>query len=170
MALSADLPKLVLLSDLARLSARMRADGARLVFTNGCFDILHAGHVRYLRRARDLGDALVVGLNSDASVARLKGPGRPINSAEDRAEVLAGLTAVDYVVVFDDDTATSVVETIKPAVYVKGGDYSGDRSSPRFPPEGHAALANGGAVSIVDLAPGRSTSQILRRRTPDMPG
>ena len=116
-------PKLA--ADLAALVSALaprRAAGARVVFTNGCFDLLHPGHVRYLAAARALGDVLVVGLNGDASVRRLKGPGRPILRAEERAEVLAGLAAVDHVIVFDEDTPRALVAALGPDVLVKGAD------------------------------------------------
>jgi rfaE bifunctional protein nucleotidyltransferase chain/domain len=102
--------------------ARLKEQGKRIVFTNGCFDIIHVGHVRYLKEAKALGDILVIGLNSDASVGRLK-PGRPINSEEQRAEVLASLMMVDYVTVFDEDTPYDLINLIKPDVLVKGGDW-----------------------------------------------
>ena len=101
-----------------------KAKGNTIVFTNGCFDILHAGHVRYLNAAKALGDVLIVGLNNDESVRRLKGEGRPVNPSEDRAEVLAALRAVDHVVVFGEATAEELVRQLKPDIYVKGGDYS----------------------------------------------
>ena len=101
---------------------RLKEQGKRIVFTNGCFDILHVGHVRYLREAKALGDVLVIGLNSDASVDRLK-PGRPVNSEEQRAEVLASLVMVDYVTVFDEDTPYDLINLLKPDVLVKGGDW-----------------------------------------------
>lgn len=106
------------------LRDRLHREGRRVVFTNGCFDLLHAGHVRYLEQARRLGDALIVGLNSDASVRELKGPGRPLNSEFDRAEVLSGLRAVDGVVVFDSLRATELIRELKPHLYAKGGDYT----------------------------------------------
>ena len=102
--------------------ARLRAEGKNIVFTNGCFDILHAGHVKYLRQARRLGDVLIVGLNSDRSVSAIK-PGRPVNSEKNRAEVLAALTAVDYVVVFHETTPYSLIKVVKPDILVKGGDW-----------------------------------------------
>lgn len=108
--------------DVQKLSLRLRAEGKKIVFTNGCFDILHAGHVRYLRQARRLGDALIVGLNSDRSVSAIK-PGRPINSEKNRAEVLAGLSSVDYVVVFSEKTPYNLIKAVKPDVLVKGGDW-----------------------------------------------
>ena len=146
----------------------MREAGRRLVLTNGCFDLLHAGHVRYLHAARQLGDALAVGLNSDDSVRRLKGPGRPINGEEDRAEVLAALESVDFVTVFDDDTAAELVRQIRPQVYVKGGDYSADPASPQFPPEGQLVREYGGEVTILDYLPGRSSTELLRRMSEDV--
>src|SRR5262245_47799489 len=103
---------------------RARAAGARIVFTNGCFDLLHPGHVRYLEAARALGDVLVVGLNDDRSVARLKGPGRPVLHLDERAEVLAGLAAVDHVVVFGEDTPLDLIEALQPDVLVKGADWA----------------------------------------------
>lgn len=149
--------------ELARLNTQMQAEGRRLVLTNGCFDLLHAGHVRYLHQARQLGDALVVALNDDASVQRLKGRTRPINSVEDRAEVLAALQDVDFVTVFGEDDAQKVVEEIRPAVYVKGGDYDSDPSAGRFPPEGKIVIAYGGDVKILPYLPGRSTSSLVER-------
>jgi rfaE bifunctional protein nucleotidyltransferase chain/domain len=121
------------------------------------------GHVRYLARARALGDALAIGLNSDASVRRLKGPGRPVTPQAERAEVLAALEAVDFVSIFDEDTAEELVRAVRPAVYVKGADYSPDPASPRFPPEGRAVQEYGGTVAIVDYQDGHSTSSIIER-------
>lgn len=109
---------------LARLVAERRAAGARIVFTNGVFDLLHIGHAHYLRRARALGDMLVVGLNSDASARRLKGPERPLVPQEERAALLAELAVVDAVTIFDDDTASPLIDLLRPDVYVKGGDYA----------------------------------------------
>lgn len=131
-----------------------------MVFTNGCFDLLHAGHVRYLQQARGLGDALAVGLNSDRSVRELKGKGRPVNAEEDRAEVLAALGCVDYVVIFDGKRATDVLSTVRPHVYAKGGDYTPDS----LDPEERAALEKAGAeIRILPLVPGRSTTAVLER-------
>lgn len=130
----------------------------RLVFTNGCFDIVHAGHVRYLEAARRAGDYLFVALNSDASVRQLKGPGRPINPEWDRAEVLAGLESVDFVTIFDEPRVTAIVQCLSPRVYVKGGDYTVDTLNP----EEREALTNCGAeFHFIPLVPGRSTTQIL---------
>lgn len=130
----------------------------RVVFTNGCFDILHRGHVEYLDAARRLGDRLVVGLNGDASVRRLKGPGRPVNPFEDRALVLAGLEAVDAVVRFDEDTPLRLIESLLPDVLVKGGDYRPDEIV-----GAREVRAAGGEVVVAPLVPGRSTTGILER-------
>jgi rfaE bifunctional protein nucleotidyltransferase chain/domain len=130
----------------------------RLVFTNGCFDILHRGHVEYLHAARALGDLLVVGLNSDRSVRRLKGAGRPVNGQDDRAVVLAALGSVDVVTVFDEDTPRRLIATLLPDFLVKGGDYTVEQVVGA--PEVEAA---GGRVVIMPLVPGRSTTAILSR-------
>ncbi len=129
-----------------------------MVFTNGCFDLLHPGHVRYLTAARALGDLLVVGLNSDASVRRLKGAGRPILSADERAEILAGLAAVDHVIVFDDDTPRALIATLGPDVLVKGADWAAADIVGR-----DEVLARGGRVERIDVVPGVSTSELIRR-------
>lgn len=145
---------------LAQVRDAMEAVGQRLVFTNGCFDLLHAGHVRYLRQARGLGEALAVGLNSDRSVRELKGEGRPVNAEEDRAEVLAALGCVDYVVIFDGKRATDVLSTVRPHLYAKGGDYTPDS----LDPEERAALEKAGTeIRILPLVPGRSTTSTLGR-------
>lgn len=141
----------------------MRAEGKTLVLTNGCFDLLHVGHIRYLQAARSLGDALAVALNSDRSVRRLKGPDRPITPEDERAEILSALSCVDYVTVFDDDRASAVVEAVRPDIYVKGGDYSPDPASPGFPIEASAALRHGAEVRIIPYVEGRSSSEIIRR-------
>ena len=150
--LAPDVPTL-----LARLAPR-RAAGARIVFTNGCFDLLHPGHVRYLAAARALGDVLVVGLNDDASVRRLKGAGRPILSAAERAQVLAGLAAVDHLVVFADDTPRALIAAVAPDVLVKGADWAEEEIVGR-----DEELARGGRDARIQLVPGISTSEILRR-------
>lgn len=135
-------------------------EGKKLVFTNGCFDLLHVGHVRYLQEARALGDALVVALNGDASVRELKGEGRPVNPAEDRAEILCALECVDRVVVFEEKRATRLIETIRPHAYAKGGDYSPESLNP----EERAALDQAGSeIQILSLVPGKSTSATLKR-------
>ena len=129
-----------------------------IVFTNGVFDILHRGHVAYLYAAREMGDLLIVGLNTDASVRRLKGPERPINSEDDRAFVLAGLGCVDYVTFFADDTPRELVASLLPDVLVKGGDYTPDTIVGRAEVE-----AAGGRVVVIPLVTGRSTSQTVQR-------
>src|SRR6186997_432598 len=118
------MPRVLTLPELIELRQTWRASGLRLVLTNGTFDILHIGHVRYLEAARALGDILVVGINSDASVRGYKGPGRPVIPQEERAEIVASLRAVDYVTIFDEPTAIHLVEALQPDIYVKGGDYS----------------------------------------------
>src|SRR5947209_19580295 len=115
----------VSVDEAGRLAAGWRAQGKRLVLANGCFDLLHVGHVRYLEAARALGDALVVGVNGDRSVCHLKGPGRPLVGEDERAEVVAALASVDWVVLFQEDTATALVRMLQPSLYVKGGDYDG---------------------------------------------
>ena len=140
------------------LAARLRADDKRVVLANGCFDLLHVGHVRYLDAARALGDVLFVGLNSDAAVARLKGPGRPLMPAAERAEILAGLRAVDHVVVFDEDTADRLVSLVRPAVHAKGTDYT-DASVP----EAASVRAAGGRVAIVGDPKDHATRDLIAR-------
>ncbi|HEY5891870.1 MAG TPA: adenylyltransferase/cytidyltransferase family protein [Chthoniobacterales bacterium] len=135
-------------------------NSARLVFTNGCFDLLHAGHVRYLQGARALGDALVVGLNGDRSVRELKGPSRPIHSEHDRAEVLAALACVDAVVIFPEVRATALIGAIRPDIYAKGGDYTEESLNA----EERAALkAAGTAIRFLPLVPGRSTTETVAK-------
>ena len=152
--------RIVTAEELAQLRDEADRAGRRLVFTNGCFDLLHAGHVRYLQQARELGDALAVGLNSDRSVRELKGEGRPINRQDDRAEVLAALGCVDYVVIFDGKRATDVLRTVRPHVYANGGDYTPDS----LDPEERAALAEAGSgIKILPLVPGRSTTSVVER-------
>jgi rfaE bifunctional protein nucleotidyltransferase chain/domain len=152
--------RLVESADLAALGARYAASGKRLVLTNGCFDILHTGHVRYLEEARRCGDALMVALNSDDSVRELKGPSRPVNGELDRAEVLAALRCVDHVTVFGDKRVTAVIRALRPAVYAKGGDYTPETLDPGE----KAALDEVGAeIRILQLVPGRSTTAILEK-------
>lgn len=145
-------------ADVATLRATLRQIPQSVVFTNGCFDILHAGHVSYLEAARALGDVLVVGLNADDSVRRLKGPTRPINGWADRAAVLAALRCVDHVVVFSDDTPLSVIAALLPDVLVKGGDYTRDTVVGADVVEAH-----GGRVALIPLLEGRSTTSIVQR-------
>jgi len=140
--------------------ARMRAEGRRVVLTNGCFDLLHSGHVRYLAQARGLGGALVIALNGDESVRALKGQGRPVNSEEDRAEVMAALRAVDAVVIFPDQRVTAVIDLLEPDCYAKGGDYTLESLNP----EERAALERCGAeIHLLALVPGKSTTDTLAK-------
>ena len=139
-------------------AAILRAAGMRVVFTNGCFDILHAGHVRYLAAARALGDVLILGLNSDASVRRLKGETRPVNGEADRAEVVGALTSVDYVVIFGEDTAEELIAKVRPAVYAKGGDYTLETL-----PEARIVESYGGEVAFIPLVAGKSTTGIIAK-------
>jgi D-beta-D-heptose 7-phosphate kinase/D-beta-D-heptose 1-phosphate adenosyltransferase len=143
---------------LAGVLRRHRERHARVVFTNGCFDVLHRGHVEFLAQARQLGDVLVVAVNSDASVRRLKGPERPVNRAEDRVAVLAALSHVDHVTVFEEDTPVALIEAIRPDLYVKGGDYHPDAI-----PEARLVRRLGGEVRTLDYLPDRSTSAVIER-------
>lgn len=136
----------------------LRRRGKKIVFTNGCFDIIHAGHVRYLTTAKNFGDALIVGLNTDESVRRLKGDSRPINSQDDRAEVLLGLKAVDHVIFFGEQTAENLIAEVKPDVYVKGGDYTLETL-----PEAKIVHGCGGRVEFVNLVAGRSTTNVVKK-------
>ena len=138
---------------------RLHAEGKTLVFTNGCFDILHRGHVTYLAFARAQGDALCVGLNSDASVRRAKGPTRPVVTQEDRAIVLSALRCVDYVVVFDEDEPRDLIAAVLPDVLVKGKDWA------HYVSGRDIVEANGGRVVLADMVEGRSTTAILRKAT-----
>ena len=135
-----------------------------LVFTNGAFDLLHAGHVIYLQQARALGDALFLGLNSDQSVAGLKGHKRPIVPQEDRIRVLSALSCVDAIILFDDPTAHSLIEVLKPEVYAKGGDYVLDAAQPGTPlPEAPLVQTYGGRVALIPYQAGHSTTDLIRR-------
>ncbi|MDN4611221.1 PfkB family carbohydrate kinase [Arthrobacter burdickii] len=145
-------------ADLLRKVEADRAAGRRIVLTNGCFDVLHRGHTRYLNQAKQLGDVLVVALNDDDGVRRLKGPDRPINPIADRAGVIASLSCVDYVTVFGSDTLVPLIELLKPDVYAKGGDYTAQMLE-----EAPAVEACGGRVSILDYVPEHSTAAVVRR-------
>jgi rfaE bifunctional protein nucleotidyltransferase chain/domain len=144
------------LAEARRVAAAARAAGRRVVLANGCFDVLHVGHVRYLQAARALGDLLVVGVNSDAAVRRLKGPGRPVMPEGERAEILAALAAVDHVVVFDDDSADGLIAALRPAVHAKGTDYTAASV-----PEREAVRAVGGEVAIAGDPKRHSTRDLL---------
>jgi len=139
---------------------RLRSAGKRVGFTNGCFDLLHVGHVRYLHDARDLVDAMIVGVNTDASVRELKGPDRPVVPEEERAELIAALESVEYVVLFADRTAERIVGALRPEVYFKGGDYLPD---PDVLPEATVVREYGGEVRVMSVHSGRSSSALLAR-------
>ena len=151
-------PAVVTLDELILRFGREKRNGKRVVFTNGCFDVLHPGHIHSLEAARALGDCLIVGLNGDESVRALKGPDRPVLPAEERAEILASLESVDAVVVFEDLTPQKVIAALLPDVLVKGGDWPGNQIVGREEVE-----AAGGRVALVDAVPGYSTTQILKR-------
>ena len=152
--------KIIEVDRAAAISKEMRENGRRLVFTNGCFDVLHVGHVRYLERARALGDALLVAINGDESVRSLKGQGRPLNDESERAELVAALESVDHVVIFPEVRATAVLEKVRPAIYVKGGDYT----PATLDSEERAALERGGAeIRIVPFESGYSTSALVEK-------
>lgn len=138
--------------------AELRRQGIRLVFTNGCFDLLHPGHVRYLEAARQLGDQLIVALNSDRSVRGLKGPTRPVLSEMERAEIIAGLGCVDWVTTFDEDTPLAIITELLPDVLVKGGDWTPDRIVGRDVVEGR-----GGQVKSISFEAGFSTTSVIER-------
>lgn len=143
---------------LASLIVEERAAGKRIVLTNGCFDVLHRGHTRYLNQAKELGDVLVVALNDDASTCRLKGPDRPINALNDRAGVIAALSCVDYVTAFSTDNPIPLIETLRPDIYAKGGDYSTEMLE-----ESEAVEAYGGVVRILDYVPDHSTTAVVQK-------
>jgi len=152
--------KIIGMDELEERAKELRAAGKKLVATNGCFDLLHVGHVRYLQTARSLGDGLAVGLNGDRSVRELKGIGRPINNERDRAEVLAALGCVDLITIFPEIRATQFISASMPAVYVKGGDYSSETLNP----EERAILQKIGAeIRIIPFEKGYSTSLLLEK-------
>lgn len=145
-------------SELAALGETLRAAGRRIVFTNGCFDLLHVGHLRYLEQARALGDVLVVGLNSDTSVRGLKGPKRPLVPEDERAELLAGLRCVDYVTLFEEPVPHETLAALRPHFHVKGGDYEAEAL-----PETPLVRSLGGEVVIMPLVAGRSTTNVVQK-------
>jgi D-glycero-beta-D-manno-heptose 1-phosphate adenylyltransferase len=150
--------KVVSLPALARIRARLRRAGKRVVFTNGTFDIIHRGHVEYLAAAKKMGDVLIVGLNSDASIRRIKGPKRPVNRQPDRAAVLAALASVDYICSFGEDTPYRMIRRLVPDVLVKGADWKKAAIVGSDVVTGH-----GGSVRTVRLTPGRSTTNVIQR-------
>jgi rfaE bifunctional protein nucleotidyltransferase chain/domain len=152
--------KIVSADQAAAIANELRAKKRKLVFTNGCFDLLHVGHVRYLAAARALGDALLVAVNGDDSVRALKGDGRPINHATDRAEVVAALESVDHVVIFSDVRATALLEKVRPSIYVKGGDYTAESL---HADERKALEQSGAEIRILPFEAGYSTSSLLEK-------
>lgn len=153
--------KIVSLNELKLILDTIRQSDShttKVVFTNGCFDLVHRGHVDYLSKARDLGDILIVGLNSDASVKRLKGEKRPISNQESRAAVLAAFSFVDYVVLFDEDTPANLIHELRPDILVKGGDYNHDNVVGADFVESY-----GGKLELIPLVPGESTTNLVRR-------
>ncbi|MDP6041736.1 MAG: D-glycero-beta-D-manno-heptose 1-phosphate adenylyltransferase, partial [Candidatus Latescibacteria bacterium] len=150
--------KILTLDEAIQIRNRLRDIGAKVVFTNGCFDLIHHGHVTYLQKARSQGDVLILGLNTDDSVSRLKGRDRPILPLEDRAGVLAGLECIDHIVPFAEDTPKDLIATLLPDVLIKGGDYQLDDIVGREEVE-----AAGGTVTTIPLVEGRSTTNIVEK-------
>lgn len=144
--------------NIKELSEKLKSEGKTIVFTNGCFDILHSGHVFYLQKAKEQGDILILGLNSDASVRRLKGEKRPINSELDRAIVISELKSIDYVVIFEEDTPQEIISLIVPDILVKGGDYKKEDVVGKDIVE-----SNGGEVVIIPFVDGKSTTNIINK-------
>ena len=152
--------KLISWEALAAWRANVRAQGKRLVVTNGCFDILHLGHVTYLETARNLGDLLLVGVSGDNSVQQLKGPGRPVNNEQDRALVLASLESVDGVCIFTEKAASRFLSIATPDIYVKGGDYTLETLNQE---ERHIVEQAGGKIFLLPFVPGKSTTSLLEK-------
>ncbi|MET1054122.1 MAG: D-glycero-beta-D-manno-heptose 1-phosphate adenylyltransferase [Pedobacter sp.] len=150
--------KIVSLSELKDLTDSWKAEGKKIVFTNGCFDLLHAGHVAYLSEAADLGDKLIVGLNSDQSVSCIKGPQRPVNSETTRSTLLASMFFIDAVVLFGDDTPLELIKTVLPDILVKGGDYTVESIV-----GAKETIANGGKVEVLSFLPGFSSTAIIEK-------
>ena len=149
---------LVKREDLDSLLRKLRSENKTIVTTNGCFDILHVGHVRYLEKTKSFADVLIVALNSDKSVKSIKGESRPINNENDRAEVLSALRSVDYVVLFDEDSPVNLLLQIKPDVYTKGADYTIETL-----PEAKPVMENGGRVEFISFVEGKSTTSIINK-------
>jgi rfaE bifunctional protein nucleotidyltransferase chain/domain len=152
--------KIIIWDNLSAWRTQFRASGKKLVVTNGCFDILHLGHVTYLEKARNFGDALLIGVNSDAAARGLKGAGRPVNSETDRASILAALQSVDGVCIFTDTTATKFLAAAQPDIYVKGGDYTLETLNQD---ERRAVESAGGKIVLVPFVPGKSTTGLLEK-------
>ncbi len=150
--------KIKKLAELKSLACRLRKKGKKIVFTNGCFDLLHYGHVKYLAEAKRKGDILIVGVNSDASVKRIKGDKRPLTDEESRSGIIAGLESVDYVILFKEDTPLKIIDSLKPDILVKGADWDKKKIV-----GGSSILKNRGVVSTVKLAKGYSTTNIIKK-------
>ena len=148
--------KLVKEDEINALIKKLRSENKTIVFTNGCFDILHAGHVRYLKESKSKGDVLIVGLNSDSSIKKIKGESRPINNEQDRTEVLSALENVNYIIVFNETTPVKLLDKIKPDIYTKGADYTIETL-----PETDTVIKNGGRVEFIKLVEGKSTTKII---------
>ena len=161
--------KILSRAELAAIVRRRQQAGERAVFTNGCFDLLHLGHVRYLQEARNLGDFLILGLNSDESVCRLKGPTRPLVSEQERAEILAALACIDYVTIFPEPTASELIDALQPAIYVKGADYANTQNTQTMLPdtsrlpEAKHVLAYGGTIQLIAYLPHHSTTELIQK-------
>jgi len=149
--------RIVSIDEIVQIKNKLKSEGKKIVFTNGCFDILHRGHVEYLAKAKELGDVLIVGLNSDSSVRQIKGEGRPIVPQEDRAFILSNLVSVDYVVIFDELTPYNLISKILPDVLVKGSDWAIEDVVGRDIVE-----SSGGRVVLMELTPNRSTTNIIK--------
>ena len=150
--------KIVSREDIKNLITSFHNEGKTVVTTNGCFDILHVGHVRYLQKTKSFADVLIVLLNSDSSVKRIKGPDRPVNSEDDRAEILCALSCVDYVVLFDEDSPRNLLDEMKPDVYTKGADYTMDTL-----PEADIMRKNNTRVEFISFVEGKSTTNIINK-------
>lgn len=144
--------------EILNITNNIKKQGKITVFTNGCFDILHIGHVRYLKESAKCGDILIIGLNSDSSVKRLKGEARPINNEFDRAELLSELGFVDYVVIFEEDSPVNLLNEIKPDIYTKGADYTIETL-----PEAKTVIKNGGKIEFISLVEGKSTTNVIKK-------
>ncbi len=144
--------------DIKNIVKRLKDENKTIVFTNGCFDIIHIGHVRYLKETAKFGDVLIVGLNSDLSVKKLKGENRPVNPEHDRAEILSEFNFVDFVVIFDEDTPENLLDEIKPDIYTKGSDYTLSTLK-----EAKTVLKNGGRVEFINFVEGKSTTNIIKK-------
>ncbi len=144
--------------EIVSIVEKLKKENKKIVFTNGCFDILHIGHVRYLKKSASFGDILIIGLNSDSSVKKLKGNSRPINNEQDRAELLSELNFVDYVVIFSEDTPEKLLDEIKPDIYTKGADYTLETL-----PEAKTVLKNNGKVEFISLVEGKSTTNVIKK-------